>query len=225
MNGFREKVSFIWGVADLLRGNYKQSGYRRVILPFTVVRRLDCVLAGTKDEVLEVAEETEGLLEEIRDRKLRSASGESFYNTSEFDFERLLDDPNHIAANLRRYMQGFSRNARDILERFHFGDEIDRLDQANLLYQVTQEFASLELHPDEVGNMQMGYIFEELIRKFSEQSNETAGEHFTPREVIRLMVRLLFDADEELLEKEGIHRNLYDPACGTGGMLAVAPRL
>jgi type I restriction enzyme M protein len=222
MNDFQDKVSFIWQIADLLRGNYKQHEYRQVILPFTVLRRLDCVLDETKEDVLEVAAESEGLPDEIRRTKLRNASGESFYNTSEFDFQRLLDDPTHIAANLRKYMQGFSENARDILERFHFGDEIDRLDQANLLYKVTDRFASLDLHPDQVGNMQMGYIFEELIRKFSEQSNETAGEHFTPREVIRLMVRLLFDADDELLEKEGIHRNLYDPACGTGGMLAVA---
>ena len=222
MNGFQDKVSFIWSIADLLRGNYKAHEYRRVILPFTVIRRLDCVLAETKEEVLEVVDEVEGLPEAIQDSKLRQASGESFYNTSQFDFERLLDDPTNIALNLRKYMQEFSANALDTLEHFHFGDEIDRLDQANLLYKVTQRFASLDLHPDKVGNMQMGYIFEELIRKFSEQSNETAGEHFTPREVIRLMVRLLFDADEELLEQEGIHRNLYDPACGTGGMLAVA---
>ena len=221
MNDFQNKVSFIWSIADLLRGNYKQHEYRRVILPFTVIRRLDCVLEETKEEVLEVAEESEELPEAIRHNKLQRAADESFYNTSEFDFQRLLDDPNHIAANLRRYMQGFSQNARDILEHFHFGDQIDRLEQANLLYKVTQRFASIDLHPDVVGNMQMGYIFEELIRKFSEQSNETAGEHFTPREVIRLMVRLVFDEDE-ILEKPGVHRNLYDPACGTGGMLAVA---
>ena len=222
MNGFGEKVSFIWSVADLLRGDYKQSEYGRVILPFTVLRRLDCVLEPTKQEILETAAEYEDSPEGIRIRMIEKAAGTSFYNTSKLDFGRLLDDPENIAGNLRSYIHSFSPNARDILEHFRFQTLIDRLERADLLYLIVQEFNSIDLHPDVVPNMQMGYIFEELIRKFSEQSNETAGEHFTSREVIRLMVNLLFDSDDATLSKRGIVKTLYAPACGTGGMLSVA---
>ena len=221
MNGFSEKVSFIWSVADLLRGDYKQSEYGRVILPFTVLRRLDCVLEPTKEEVLETAAKYEDSPEGIRNRMVQKAAGTSFYNISKLDFGRLLDDPENIAGNLRSYIHSFSPNARDILEHFRFQTQIDRLERADLLYLIVQKFNSIDLHPDVVPNMQMGYIFEELIRKFSEQSNETAGEHFTPREVIRLMVNLLFDPDDATLSKRGIVKTLYDPACGTGGMLSV----
>jgi type I restriction enzyme M protein len=223
-NGFSEITSFIWGVADLLRGDYKQADYGKVILPLTVIRRLDCVLDKTKAKVLakhqdlKAAKHPEGTIEKM----LLRASGTTFYNTSKLDFEKLKGDPNHIAANLTSYIKGFSANARDVIEQFKFSDQIAKLDESNLLFQVVSRFADMDLHPDKVPNHVMGSIFEELIRKFAEASNETAGEHFTPREVIRLMVDLLFIEDEETLTKKGIVRTLYDPAAGTGGMLSVA---
>jgi type I restriction enzyme M protein len=219
---FSEKVSFIWSVADILRGDYKQSEYGRVILPFTVLRRLDQVLAPTRQAVLDAADRFKDSPEALRERMLLKASGQGFYNTSKLDFESLLADPTHIATNLVGYINGFSTNARDIVDNFRFEAQIERLDQADILYLVVQKFASVDLHPDRVSNLQMGYVFEELIRKFAEQSNETAGEHFTPREVIRLMVNLLFVEDDDALRKPGIVRTMYDPACGTGGMLSVA---
>ncbi|MGM0556112.1 MAG: type I restriction-modification system subunit M N-terminal domain-containing protein, partial [Myxococcota bacterium] len=173
MNNFSDKVSFIWSVADLLRGDYKQSEYGRVILPFTVLRRLDCVVEPTKADVLQVADEHRESPQEVRAAMLRKAAGHSFYNTSQFDFGRLLDDPNHIQANLEAYINAFSKNARDILEHFRFETQIERLERADLLYLVVQKFDEIDLHPEVVPNMEMGYIFEELIRKFSEQSNET----------------------------------------------------
>jgi type I restriction enzyme M protein len=222
MHRFSEKVSFIWSVAGLLRGDYKQSEYGRVILPFTVLRRLDQVLAPNREAVRQAAEKFAESPEALRERMLLKASGESFYNTSKLDFQALLADPTHIAQNLVGYINGFSQNARDIVEHFRFEAQIERLDRANILYLVVQKFAAIDLHPDRVSNLEMGYIFEELIRKFAEQSNETAGEHFTPREVIRLMVNLLFVEDDDALRKPGIVRTMYDPACGTGGMLSVA---
>ena len=222
VNGFSDKVAFIWSVADLLRGDYKQSEYGRVILPLTVLRRLDSVLAPMKDQVLEVAEKQEGKAERLRDRLLRNASGQAFYNTSKLDLTKLLGDPGNIAANLTGYIASFSPNARDILEHFRFDSQIERLDKAGSLYLVVKRFTEIDLHPDQVSNTEMGYIFEELIRKFAEQSNETAGEHFTPREVIRLMVNLLFTEDDDALRKPGVVRTMYDPGCGTGGMLSVA---
>jgi len=224
MNNFSEKVSFIWGVADLLRGDYKQSEYGRVMLPFLVLRRLDQVLAPTRQAVWQADTQhpVERTPEKLRERMLLRASGESFYNTSRLDFQKLLADPNNIAANLTGYVHGFSPNVRDIMERFRFEVQIERLDGADLLFLVSQKFARVDLHPDRVSNIEMGYIFEELIRKFSEQSNETAGEHFTPREVIRFMVNLLFAEDGAVLSKPGIVRTMFDPACGTGGMLSVA---
>ena len=213
--------SFIWSVADLLRGDYKQSDYGKVILPFTVLRRLDCVLEPTKSAVLaELAKrKATGLNPEPF---LLKKSGVGFFNTSPLDLKTIVGDQDHIAENLRAYLDGFAPAVRDIFERFEFHTQIDRLAKARLLYLVAEKFANIDLHPDAVSNAQMGSIFEELIRKFSELSNETAGEHFTPREVIRLMVNLLFIEDDDALNKAGIVRTIYDPTAGTGGMLSVA---
>ncbi|MES2237386.1 MAG: class I SAM-dependent DNA methyltransferase [Pseudomonadota bacterium] len=213
--------SFIWSVADLLRGDYKQSEYGKVILPFTVLRRLDCVLEATKPAVLAEKEKREkaGLNPEPF---LLRKSGQFFYNTSPLDLKKLMGDQYHIGENLRAYLQAFSPAVRDIFERFEFHTQIDRLQKAGLLYMVTEKFANIDLHPEVVSNAQMGAVFEELIRKFAELSNETAGEHFTPREVIRLMVNLLFIEDDAALTKPGVVRSLYDPTAGTGGMLSVA---
>lgn len=219
---FKESANFIWSIADLLRGDYKQSEYGRVILPLTVLRRLDCVLEPTKETVLSYLPQTKGLSPEAAETVLKKKAKLSFYNRSKFDFQKLVADPNDIAANLRNYINGFSKNARSILEHFNFDDHIERLDKSNLLYMVIKRFAEVDLHPDKIKNIEMGYIFEELIRKFADISNETAGEHFTPREVIRLMVNVLFLNDKDVLTKKGIVKTLYDPACGTGGMLSVA---
>jgi type I restriction enzyme M protein len=213
--------AFIWSVADLLRGDYKQSEYGKVILPFTVLRRLDCVLESTKDAVLAeyAAKQQAGINPEPF---LLRKAGQSFYNTSPLDMKKLMGDQDHIRENLYAYLQSFSAAVRDIFERFEFYAQIDRLAKANLLYQVTERFAQVDLHPDKVSNSQMGLVFEELIRKFAEISNETAGEHFTPREVIKLMVNLLFIEDDDVLAKPGVVRTIYDPTAGTGGMLSVA---
>jgi type I restriction enzyme M protein len=212
--------SFIWSVADLLRGDYKQSEYGKVILPFTVLRRLDCVLEGTKAAVLaeKATRDKAGVNPEPF---LLRKSGQLFYNTEKLDLKTLMGDPDHIGENLRTYMQAFSPAVRDIFESFDFHIQIDRLAKAGLLYLVTEKFANIDLHPEVVSNAQMGAVFEELIRKFAELSNETAGEHFTPREVIRLMVNLLFIEDDAALTKPGVVRSLYDPTAGTGGMLSV----
>ena len=224
MTNFGEHVSFIWSIAEILRGNYKQSEYGKVVLPFTVLRRLDCVLEPSKDKVLKQLNNLPKSADhEMRETMLNMAAGQSFHNISPFTFEKLLDDPDNIAANLNNLINGFSDDAREIfIERFKLPEQITRLDKDNLLYMVVSRFAQADLHPDTVSNIQMGSIFEELIRRFSEQSNETAGEHFTPREVIRLMVNLLFAEDADALTKKGTIRKLYDPACGTGGMLSVA---
>ena len=213
--------SLIWSVADLLRGDFKQSEYGRVILPFTVLRRLDCVLAPTKLAVLaeHKAKTAAGLPFEAF--VLRVAK-QSFYNVSSLDLPTLMGDQDNLRANLHSYIQSFSEDVRDIFEKFDFAATVERLHKAGLLYLVSEKFAGLDLHPDRVDNMQMGLVFEELIRKFAEISNETAGEHFTPREVIRLMVNLLFIEDDEALAKPNIVRTLYDPTAGTGGMLSVA---
>ncbi len=197
----RNHAGFIWSVADLLRGDYKQSEYGQVILPLVVLRRLDCVLEPTKAEVLARAEKLKGKVENVGP-VLEPVAGVQFYNTSPLDFRRLLDDPTNIADNLRSYIAVLP-DARDVLEKFDFHKQIAKLDRANLLYQVVQKFADIDLHPEVVSNLEMGYLFEELIRRFSEQSNETAGEHFTPREVIRLMVNLLFIEDDDVLTKPG----------------------
>jgi type I restriction enzyme M protein len=213
--------SFIWSVADLLRGDYKQSEYGKVILPFTVLRRLDCVLEATKPAVLvELATRQKAKLNP--EPFLLRKSGQLFYNTSPLDLKKLMGDQDHIGENLRAYMQAFSPAVRDIFESFDFHTQIDRLAKSGLLYLVTEKFANIDLHPAAVTNAQMGAVFEELIRKFAELSNETAGEHFTPREVIRLMVNLLFIEDDAALTKPGVVRSIYDPTAGTGGMLSVA---
>jgi type I restriction enzyme M protein len=214
--------AFIWSVADLLRGDYKQSEYGKVILPFTVLRRLDCVLADTKSAVLaEFEAKTKAGLNP--DPFLLRRAKQSFYNTSPLDLTKLLGDQDHIRENLYAYIQGFSPAARDIFERFEFFTQVERLAKAGLLYLVTEKFAHIDIHPDKVDNTEMGQVFEELIRKFAEISNETAGEHFTPREVIRLMVNLLFINDDAVLTAgNAVVRTLYDPTAGTGGMLSVA---
>ena len=216
-----ELANFIWSICNLLRGPYKRNEYRKVILPLTVLRRFDCVLAGTKEDVLAADAGYGGSSETMRESLLEKASGRTFYNTSRLDFERLLDDPNLIAQNLAGYIRDFSPNVRDIMERFAFGEQIARMDERNLLFQVVQRFAGLDLSPERVDNVQMGYVFEELIRIGAEQANEEAGEHFTPREVIRLMVSLLLSPEPDLGEGYKV-KTIYDPACGTGGMLSVA---
>ena len=220
-SSFNELASFIWSVADLLRGDFKQSEYGRVILPFTVLRRLDCVLAPTKDAALKehAAKQAAGIaFEPFVKRK----TGLDFYNVSTLDMSKLMGDQDNIRANLDSYIQGFAPDVRSIFEHFDFAVTVERLHKARLLYLVTEKFAGINLHPDRVDNAQMGLVFEELIRKFAELSNETAGEHFTPREVIRLMVNLLFIEDSEALTKPGVVRTMYDPTAGTGGMLSVA---
>jgi type I restriction enzyme M protein len=217
----KNHAAFIWSVADLLRGDYKQSEYGRVIMPLTVLRRLDCVLEPTKAKVLERNKKLKGTIDNISP-VLEAVAGEQFFNTSPLDFRKLLDDPGQIAGNLRAYIAAFSPAARDIIEKFDFDTQITKLERSNLLYLVVSKFAEIDLHPDKVSNLEMGYLYEELIRRFSELSNETAGEHFTPREVIKLMVNLLFIEDADVLTKPGTVRTLFDPACGTGGMLSVA---
>lgn len=215
----KNHAAFIWSVADLLRGDYKQSEYGKVILPLTVIRRLDCVLEPTKSKVLAVHKQYGD-----RDAILRAAAGDlAFYNTSPLTLQRVLADPTTIADQLRAYLAGFSEAARDVIEKFEFDAQITRLARANLLYLVVSRFCDpqVDLHPDKVSNLEMGYLYEELVRRFSELSNETAGEHFTPREVIRLMVDLLL-TDEPELHKPGIVKTLLDPACGTGGMLSIS---
>jgi len=213
--------SFIWSVADLLRGDYKPFEYGKVILPFTVLRRMDCVLEGTKQSVLDelAARKASGISPEPF--LLRKAK-QSFYNTSAMDLKKLMGDQDHIKDNLCIYIQSFSPNVRDIFERFGIYAQIDRLEECKLLYLVTEKFSTIDLHPDTVSNSDMGTVFEELIRKFAEASNETAGDHFTPREVIRLMVNLIFVEDDDVLSKPGVVRTIYDPTAGTGGMLSVA---
>ena len=191
----QDHAAFIWSVADLLRGDYKQSEYGKVILPLTVIRRLDCVLEPTKDAVLAKYKQLAGKVENV-ETPLQAVAGQQFYNTSPLTFTKLLDDPSNIADSLNLYIGGFSEAAKDVIDKFDFGIQIDRLRKANLLYQVIGKFAEIDLHPEAVSNIEMGYLYEELIRKFSELSNETAGEHFTPREVIRLMVNLLFIDDD-----------------------------
>jgi type I restriction enzyme M protein len=214
--------SLIWSIAELLRGNYKQSDYGNVILPFTLLRRLDLVLAPTKQVVLDTVTINRNVPPAMLDQLCLRASGQSFYNTSRFDLQKLLGDADQLKLNLLDYLNGFSPNARDIFDKYEFINNIQRLDGDNLLFMVVQKFASFDLSPATVSNMEMGQAFEELIRRFAELSNETAGEHFTPREVIRLMVDLLFHLDDEVLAKGGTVRTLYDPCAGTGGMLSVA---
>ncbi|MEU9123468.1 class I SAM-dependent DNA methyltransferase [Streptomyces sp. NPDC048506] len=216
-----ELANHAWSVADLLRGDYKQSDYGKVILPFTVLRRLECVLEPTREKVVETVARFAG--QEIdTDHFLRKASGHSFYNKSDLTLRKIAADPQNAAKNLQIYVGAFSDNAREVLDKYEFNQQVRKLDGANLLYRVIGRFTGLDLHPDVVPNHNMGYIFEELIRRFAEQSNETAGEHFTPREVIKLMVNLLVAPDADALTVPGVVRTVMDPACGTGGMLSAA---
>ena len=222
MSNFSERVSFIWSVADLLRGPYKPAQYGKVILPLTVLRRLDCVLEPTKQKVLDKAASLKASGIKDIEPILNKAAGQKFHNTSKLDFQKLKGDPDKVATNLAFYIKHFSSKARQIFEYFKFDEQIATLSEANRLYLVVSKFAEIDLHPSVVSNHEMGLIFEDLIRRFNEASNETAGDHFTPREVIRLMVNLLFTPDSQVLRTPGTVRTLYDPACGTGGMLSVA---
>lgn len=218
-----QMANFIWSICNLLRGPYKRNEYRKVILPLTVLRRFDCILAPTKAKVLEEYDKLKGKSDNIIYARLKEITGVPFYNLSKLDFARLLDDPNQIAPNLNSYINAFSPNVRQIFERFDFGVQVNRMNEKNLLFEVIKKFASaeLDLSPATIDNMQMGYVFEELIRIGAEQSNEEAGEHFTPREVIKLMVNLLLSPEQDL-RKSHVVKTIYDPACGTGGMLSVA---
>jgi len=217
-----ELTNFIWQVANLLRGPYRPPQYKDVMLPMTVLRRLDCVLEPSKDKVLAKNRAMKGGRIRNLAPVLCKVSKVPFYNLSRFTFEKLKGDPDNIAANLNHYIKGFSDRARDIIEHFEFDKHITKLHDSDLLFRVVSKFAEINLHPDAVSNIKMGHIFEELIRKFNEASNEEAGDHFTPREVIRLMVDLIFMPDKDTLTTAGIIKTLYDPACGTGGMLSVA---
>ncbi|WP_044022437.1 type I restriction-modification system subunit M [Bacillus sp. SG-1] len=220
MINFNDKVNFIWTIAEILRGPYKPEDYGKVILPMAVLRRFDCVLEDTKEEVLEKHEQFENLPEESRDEILNRVAQQKFSNISKYDFSKLLIDSDNIADNLRDYINGFSKTARDIIDYFNFDTKIEKMERNDLLYLVVKRFSEIDLHPEVVSNVEMGYIFEELIRRFSEDAE--AGDHYTPREVVRLMVNLLFLEDEDILTKQGITQTLYDSCAGTGGMGSVA---
>ena len=216
-----EIVSFLWGVADLIRDTFRRGKYQDVILPLTVLRRLDCVLAATKEKVLARQAQLRDKGLENLDQQLRMSAGFAFYNTSRYDFEKLLADAPHLGANLRHYIAGFSQNMREVIERFDFDNTISRLDEAGLLFQVLERFKNVDLHPDKVDNPRMGTIFEELIRRFNEALNENPGEHFTPRDVVHLMVDLMLAGDGDRIRRHGVVRTVYDPCCGSGGMLMI----
>jgi type I restriction enzyme M protein len=227
MTNFQEKASFIWGVADdMLRGAFKQHEYGDVILPFVVLRRLDCVLEPRKDEVLAAFNKYKSQLDEeqIKPILYQATGGLNFYNTSKYDLFRLAQDAGNIELNFNNYLNGFSKNVFEIIENFQVDKIKTKLAKNNLLFMLVRRFTEIDLHPDKVSNHEMGYIFEELLRRFSEMSNETAGEHYTPREVIQLMVNILFVEHKEELQGKGIIRTIYDPACGTGGMITIAKK-
>jgi len=224
-NNFQEKVTFIWDLADLLRGTYKRNEYQKVILPFTVLKRFDSVLEHSKKDVIDkynAYKDTVGNLEHLQRFAVDKDGNElGFYNYSQYDFRSLLADPDHIEENLMHYLDSFSPNVQDIFDNFYIKNHITRLSKANLLFLLVKKFSEskVDLHPDKVSNHEMGTIFEELIRKFSEQSNEEAGEHFTPRDVVKLMTQLIFIENGIHLKEENLIKLIYDPACGTGGML------
>ena len=226
-NDHQKLADFIWNIANKLRGPYRPPQYRKVMLPLIVLRRLDCVLEPTKDQVLEqyAALKKKGLSQTATEKALAKVASKDrdqpLYNISRFTFQKLLGDPDGLPKNLTAYIKGFSPKVREIFEKFEFEAEIERLDAANRLFEIIKEFSTVDLHPDRVSNMQMGYVFENLIRRFNEQANEEAGDHFTPREVIRLMAHLIY-TDENEIYKPGISRTIYDPTCGTGGMLSVS---
>lgn len=215
---FSSTAAFLWSVADLLRGDFKQSQYGRIILPFTLLRRLECVLEATKPEVLTKFETVKQLPYEAQDKLLTHAAQLSFYNTSKMDLNKLGETS--VASNLESYIQSFSPNAREIFEHFDFFNTIDKLAEADLLYKVAKQFAKTDLHPVAINNYGMGLVFEELIRRFAESSNETAGEHFTPRDIVRLTTSLVFSNDDDVLTQAGLVRSIYDPTAGTGGFLS-----
>jgi type I restriction enzyme M protein len=219
--GFQDKVSLIWAVADLLRGDFKPHEYGQTILPFVVLRRLECALEKTKDKVIAKSKSLEGKINDL-ETILNKESGHTFYNTSPLSLTKILQDPNKVASNLNSYIRAFSTSASEVLDKYGFPEKIKKLEDQGLLYQIIGKFADIDLSEESVSNEAMGYIFEELLRKFSEMSNETAGEHYTPREVIRLMVNLLFIEDAKALAGQKPIRSIYDPACGTGGMLSIA---
>ena len=215
-----EQANFVWSIADLLRGDFKQSEYGKVILPFTILRRFDCVLAPSKEKILEI---NQMITVSNKTPIFKKYIGYDYYNVSRFDFEKLTDDSASIETNLRDYINGFSDDVKEIMDNFEIFNVIEKLSKSELLYLIVQKFAEINMSADAIDNLEMGYMFEELIRKFSEQSNETAGEHFTPREVIELMVEILFDPDmDEIANTDGKIYTVLDPACGTGGMLSVA---
>jgi len=220
MSNFQEKVTFIWDLADLLRGPYKRNEYQKVILPFTVLKRFDSVLSDTKADVLAAYNKYKGQFDNM-EHILTSTSKHDFYNYSKYDYKTLLEDPEHVEQNLLHYLDCYSKNVQDIFENFGLKTQITKLAKHDLLYLLVRKFSEskVDLHPDKVSNHEMGTIFEELVRKFSEQSNEEAGDHFTPREVVELMTHLMFEAHKEEIKKENIIKTVYDPACGTGGML------
>jgi len=223
MNNFQDKANFIWQVADdILRGSFKQHEYGDVILPFVVLRRLDCVLEDHKAPVIAADKKFKDILPDPSKVLLCAANGLNFYNTSYYDLRRLAQDAGNIELNFNNYINGFSDNVREIIENFQIDKIVAKLVKNNLMFPLVDKFTEIDLHPDVVANHEMGYIFEELLRRFSEMSNETAGQHYTPREVIRLMVNLLFAEHQEELKGRGIIRTVFDPACGTGGMLTVA---
>lgn len=220
-------VGFIWNIANKLRGPYRPPQYRRVMLPMTILRRMDCALAPTKEKVLKQYEKlkaqghSDEAITKILGKTADPDRAQPLYNTSKYDFQKLLGDPDNIARNLISYMNSFSPKAKEIFDKFNFEQEIEKLDNANRLYLIVKEFAEIDLHPNTIDNMAMGYVFEELVRKFNEQANEEAGDHFTPREIIRLMAQLVYTFDEDVY-KAGVARTIYDPTCGTGGMLSVS---
>ncbi|KDN29652.1 restriction endonuclease subunit M [Vibrio fortis] len=217
-NNFSSTAAFLWSVADLLRGDFKQSQYGRIILPFTLLRRLECVLEETKPEVIAKFEAVKAMPVEAQEKLLTHTAKLSFYNTSKMDLNRLGETG--VASNLESYIQSFSPNAREIFEHFDFFNTIDKLEEADLLYKVAKQFAKTDLHPNTISNYGMGLVFEELIRRFAESSNETAGEHFTPRDIVRLTTSLVFSDDDEVLTQSGLVRSIYDPTAGTGGFLS-----
>ncbi len=226
MSNFQEKVTFIWDLADLLRGAYKRNDYQKVILPFTVLKRFDSVLSHSKKDVIETYNEYKDQFDNLEPVLMEAARDKNgnelgFYNYSEFDFANLLADPEHIEQNLNHYLDCFSENVQDIFENFYIKNNINKLAKADLLYLLVKKFSEskVDLHPDRVSNHEMGTIFEELIRKFAEQSNEEAGEHFTPRDVVNLMTSLIFIENGIHLKEKNLIKKVYDPACGTGGML------
>src|SRR6185369_2028612 len=224
---YKQHSDLIWNIANLLRGPYRPPQYRRVMIPLTVLRRLDCVLEESKDKVIAMHKKLKAekkydteTIESIINKKFKL----TFHNTSKFTFATLLGDPDKLATNLNNFIAGFSTRARKILEKFKFEEEIEKLDEANRLFEIIKEFASVDLHPDKIPTIEMGYIFEDLVRRFNEQANEEAGDHFTPREVIKLMVNILFTYDD-LVYKEGKVIKIYDPTAGTGGMLSESEKL